>query len=221
MDKFAEHTLTGADSFSFPGGDLPELLDVGLEDGEEVLSPSDESPYTDDLVRIYLREMGMVSLLTRQGEVNLAQRMERGKLQVRKRLSRVPMVQKMVMAIYEDLRQARVKLRDLMEVAAPDEAVGERKSAEATQRFTKAAKLNRDLRALEERLASTPSRYVNVRAECSRKVVRLRIKFSQAIRELPFTAAKWAALGTAFKRAAEQSCDAFFAERFKHINAAA
>jgi RNA polymerase primary sigma factor len=204
MDNFAEHALTESDSFSFPAGDLPELLEAGLEEGDELLSPSEESPYTDDLVRIYLREMGMVSLLTRQGEVDLARRMERGKLMVRKRLSRVPMVQQMVMAVHEDLRQARVKLRDLMDVAAPDEKVGERKSAEAMQRFTKAAKLNRDLRALEDKVASTPSRFVNVRAEGDRKVVRLRIKFSQAIRELPFTSAKWAALGTAFKHAAEE-----------------
>jgi RNA polymerase primary sigma factor len=40
--------------------------------------PQEESIYTDDPVRVYLREMGAVPLLTREGEVNLARRMERG-----------------------------------------------------------------------------------------------------------------------------------------------
>jgi len=204
MDKFGESTLTESDSFSFPLGEAAELLDASLEDGGEDTSPSDESPYTDDLVRVYLREMGSVSLLTRQGEVSLARRMERGKLRVRKALSRASMVQQMVMVLYEDLRQAKVKLKDLMDISAADEAGSERKRVEAMRQLTKVAKLNRDLRAMEQRLASTPLRYVNVRAQLCRKLVRLRIKFSQAIRELPFSAARWTALRNAFKRAADE-----------------
>ena len=49
----------------------------------------EESIYTDDLVKVYLREMGAVPLLTREGELDLARRMERGKLQVRKAIPRV------------------------------------------------------------------------------------------------------------------------------------
>ena len=205
MDKFGEPTLTESDSFSFPLGEAPELLDASLEDGDEAAPPSDESPYTDDLVRIYLREMGSVSLLTRQGEVGLARRMERAKLRVRKLLSRAPTVQQMVMALHEDLRQAKVKLKDLMEISAADEAGGERKRVAAMRQFARVAKLNRDLRAMERRLASTPPRYVHVRGQLCRKVVRLRIAFSQAIRESPFTAARWTALRSAFKRAAEET----------------
>ena len=52
----------------------------------------EESVYTDDPVRVYLREMGSVSLLNRQGEIDLATRMERGKLLMRKAISRSPMV---------------------------------------------------------------------------------------------------------------------------------
>jgi len=44
----------------------------------------EESIYTDDPVRVYLREMGAVPLLTREGEVDLARRMERGKLRMQK-----------------------------------------------------------------------------------------------------------------------------------------
>jgi RNA polymerase primary sigma factor len=196
MEQFHEHSLEASDSFSL-------VLDEARV-SPEFLDAEHDSPYTDDPVRVYLREMGSVRLLTRQGEVNLAQRMERGKLRVRKALSRSPLVQQMAMAIYEDLRQAKVKLEDLIEISASQEAGGERTRVEAKQQFTKVAKLNRDLRAIEKKLASTPHRHVHVHAQLCHKQVRLRIKFSQAIREIPFSSPKWTAFGSAFKRAAEE-----------------
>ena len=57
---------------------------------------------TDDPVRIYLREMGAVPLLTREGEVDIAKRIERGHLRVLKALSRSPLVIRQVLAIGED-----------------------------------------------------------------------------------------------------------------------
>jgi RNA polymerase primary sigma factor len=59
---------------------------------EDFLYPQpavEESIYTDDLVRVYLREMGTVPLLTREREVDLARRMERGKLRMQKAISRL------------------------------------------------------------------------------------------------------------------------------------
>jgi len=206
--EFHEHNLAEADSFNIVLDEAAvsqEFLDADLEGGDEVGSPSEESAYTDDPVRVYLREMGSVRLLTRQGEVDLARRMERGKLRVRKVLSRSPIVQQMVVAISEDLRQGKVDLEDLIEISTKDEAGGGRKRAEALQQFTKVAKLNRELQAMESRLASAPRGHVHVRAELSRKLVRLRIRFSQAIRELPFSPAQWMTFGNAFRRAAAGS----------------
>ena len=203
--EFHEHNLAESDSFNMVLDDAPvsrEFLDADLEGGNEAGSPSEESAYTDDPVRVYLREMGSVRLLTRQGEVDLGRRMERGKLRVRKVLSRSPLVQQMVVAISEDLRQGKVDLEDLIEISAKDEAGGEGKRTAATQRFMKVAKLNRELQAMENRLASTPHRHVHVRAELCRKLVRLRIKFSQAIRGVPFSPAQWATFESAFKSAA-------------------
>ena len=205
MEQFHEHNLAESDSFSLVLDEAPEFLDADAEGTEEAASPSEEeSVFTDDIVRVYLREMGSVSLLTRQGEINLAQRMERGTLRVRKVLSRSPLVQQMVMGIYEDLRQGKVKPGDLIEISAPDEAGRERKRLEAMRLFTKAAKLHRDLQAMQERLASTPGRHVHVRAQLSGKLIRLRIRFSQAIRAIPFSPAQWSVFGSIFKRAAEE-----------------
>ena len=208
MAQFHEHNLAESDSFNIVLDEAAvsqEFVDADLEGSDEVGSPSEESAYTDDPVRVYLREMGSVRLLTRQGEVDLARRMERGKLRVRKVLSRSPLVQQMVMAIYEDLRQGKIDLEDLTEIGAKDEKGRLRKRTEAMQRFTKVAKLNRDLQAMEKKLASTPRRHVHVHAELSRKLVRLRIRFSQAIREVPFSPAQWATFGSAFRRTAAGS----------------
>jgi RNA polymerase primary sigma factor len=57
----------------------------------------EESIYTDDPVRVYLHEMGAVPLLTREAEVDLARRMERGKLRMQKAISRSALVQLVVL----------------------------------------------------------------------------------------------------------------------------
>jgi len=170
-------------SFTLVLDEAPESLEeTAIEGAEE--SPS-ESPFSDDPVRVYLREMGSVSLLTRQGEFNLARRMERGKLRVRKVLSRSPLVQQMVMALYEDLRRSKIKLEDLIEIDAPDEAGGD-----VMERFSKVAKVYRQL----------AGRQLAGRQLAGRDSVRLRIRLSQAIREIPFSPAQWAAFLSAFKK---------------------
>ena len=120
MQQFHEHNGAESDSFNLVLDETPiEFLEAQTENGEEPDSPVEESAYTDDPVRVYLREMGSVRLLTRQGEFDLARRMERGKLRVRKALSRSPLVQQMVVAISDDLRQGKVPLKDWIEVSAP------------------------------------------------------------------------------------------------------
>src|SRR5579862_1258950 len=67
--------------------------------------------YTDDNVRVYLREMGTVPLLTREGEIDLAKRMERGQLRARKTISRSALIQKM--AAEEICRQVKEGVKPL------------------------------------------------------------------------------------------------------------
>ncbi|MFZ0922578.1 MAG: RNA polymerase sigma factor region1.1 domain-containing protein, partial [Candidatus Acidiferrales bacterium] len=59
---------------------------------------------TNDPVRMYLREMGTVPLLTREGEVTIAKRIERGQNLVLKTITRSPVVLKEILAIGDDLR---------------------------------------------------------------------------------------------------------------------
>src|SRR5256886_13247524 len=60
---------------------------------------------TNDPVRMYLREMGTVPLLTREGEVAIAKRIERGQLVVMKSITRSPIVIKELIAVGDDLRK--------------------------------------------------------------------------------------------------------------------
>ena len=78
-----------------------------VHDGEDFAHahPAEESIYTDDPVRVYLREMGAVPLLTREGEVNLARRMERGKLRMQKAISRSALVQLVVVELAKQLKK--------------------------------------------------------------------------------------------------------------------
>ena len=75
-----------------PSSALDKKFDQEVEEGEDVeldLTPG-ALEKTNDPVRMYLREMGTVPLLTREGEVEIAKRIERGQLRVLKALSRSP-----------------------------------------------------------------------------------------------------------------------------------
>jgi RNA polymerase primary sigma factor len=90
------------------------------EEGEDVeldLSPGTLEK-TNDPVRMYLREMGTVPLLTREGEVEIAKRIERGQLRVMKAISRSPIVIREIVGLGEDLRRG---VRNIKEVVTFDE----------------------------------------------------------------------------------------------------
>jgi RNA polymerase primary sigma factor len=90
------------------------------EEGEDVeldLTPG-ALEKTNDPVRMYLREMGTVPLLTREGEVEIAKRIERGQLRVLKAISRSSIVIREVVALSEDLKRG---VRNIKEVVIFDE----------------------------------------------------------------------------------------------------
>ena len=99
---------------------LEKEFENEVEAGEDVeldLTPG-ALETTNDPVRIYLREMGVVPLLTREGEVDIAKRIERGQLRVLKALSRSPIVIRQILAIGEDLKRG---VRSIKEIVVFDE----------------------------------------------------------------------------------------------------
>jgi RNA polymerase primary sigma factor len=91
-------------------------LDKEVEGGNEVeLDPTGGAlEKINDPVRIYLREMGAVPLLTREGEVNIAKRIELGQLRTLKALSRSPIVIRQVLTVGKDLRRGVRSIRDIV-----------------------------------------------------------------------------------------------------------
>src|SRR5436309_5236575 len=93
-----------------------EKLGIEKEAGEDVeldLTPG-ALDKTNDPVRLYLREMGTVPLLTREGEVEIARRIERGKLAVIKSISRTPLVAKKVIELGDQLHSGERTIRELV-----------------------------------------------------------------------------------------------------------
>ena len=103
-----------------------------LEEGDEVLDldlPAGVGEKVNDPVRMYLREMGAVPLLTREGEVEIARRIERGQRTVLKSLSRTPLVIQKISAMGERWR-VTLSARDVVLVADPiltDDVVEEKR----------------------------------------------------------------------------------------------
>src|SRR5262249_33357299 len=186
----------------------PDFLDTDLHEAGEEFAPAsgEESVYTDDPVRVYLREMGAVPLLTRQGEVDLARRMERGKLRMQKALSRSSLVQQMVMSMYEAIRNSELNMDWVVDLGDPDgdEESKERARNEVRQLFAKMINAQRRAQSMQEKLRSTPRRQVHVRKRLASKLVRLEVQHSRAIRAIPFHPTEWKDFGRALERATDE-----------------
>ncbi len=108
-------------------------LDAKLEEAEDLLDlelPTPGGDKTNDPVRMYLREMGAVPLLTREGEVEIAKRIERGQNTVLKALSRSPLVIQKITAMGDEISRSAMSARDILQISDPiitDETVEERK----------------------------------------------------------------------------------------------
>ena len=166
---------------------LPSALEKGLENEGEA---SDEAQLdlslrtfekTDDPVRTYLREMGAVPLLTREGAVDVAKHIERGQLQVLKALSRSPIVIHEVLAIGKDLRQGIRSIRDIVVFDEEQEEVTEEtlqnRVVGLTRRIDELQKHYKRAGQLAERLPTIPSQkkghqYSRCRGKLGREIVR-------------------------------------------------
>ena len=144
---------------------------------------------TNDPVRMYLREMGTVPLLTREGEVEIAKRIERGKLAVLKSISQTPTIARTIIALGDKLRVGERTIRELVifnDEEITEERIEERarevlKQIEAVRRaFTEWIKRGEKLEAI---LKKDKKRY---RRQWW-KTQRARVELSQLIRRIEFT----------------------------------
>ena len=168
--------------------------DFELEEGEDVeldLTPGTLEK-TNDPVRMYLREMGTVPLLTREGEVEIAKRIERGQLRVLKAISRSPIVIREIVALGEDLKRG---VRNVKEVVIFDEEeltedVVQARVKATVARIDALVKHQKKIAVLEEKQAAPIA--AKVKASAARHtrwlIAREKVLISRIVRELKYTA---------------------------------
>jgi RNA polymerase primary sigma factor len=169
-----------------------KLLDRpdGGEDLELDLTPG-ALDKTNDPVRMYLREMGTVPLLTREGEVEIAKRIERGKLAVIKSISRTPTIARAIIDMGEQLRAGKRTIRELVifnDEEITDERVEER-AREVLRQIDAVKKSYGDWEKREQKLEDTPKRPAGPYRKARWKALRSRVQLSQLIRKIEFTEA--------------------------------
>ena len=165
--------------------------DFELEEGEDVeldLTPGTLEK-TNDPVRMYLREMGTVPLLTREGEVEIAKRIERGQLRVMKAISRSPIVIREIVALGEDLKRG---VRNVKEVVVFDEEELTEDVVQARVRSTVARidallKHQKRIAQLEEKQAASAKPSVKEARKTRWLIAREKVFVSRIVRELKYT----------------------------------
>jgi RNA polymerase primary sigma factor len=165
--------------------------DFDRESGEEPeldLTPG-ALDKTNDPVRMYLREMGTVPLLTREGEVAIAKRIERGKLAVIKSISRTPTIAKRILIMGDQLRAGERTIRELVifsDEEITDEVIQER-AEEVLGQIEEVRRARANYLKLNEKWAVT-ARTPKWKFRRARwKALRARIEVSRAIRRIEFT----------------------------------
>ncbi|HYO83221.1 MAG TPA: RNA polymerase sigma factor RpoD [Bryobacteraceae bacterium] len=216
-----------------PGADLEDVLvdmdSAGVEiledpraafsrqgpaDSEELAEldlPQDFVDKTNDPVRMYLREMGTVPLLTREGEIELARRIERGNRAVSKALSRSLLVAQGVLELGERVRKGESTVQEVLLIAEAEDEDAEGEADPQRNDFFRACASIRDLLTTARQLLHKmqtmprPARSKQFRSQWW-ELARTSVKLSRAIRELPLSGPSRRSLVARLRRAVDEIC---------------
>jgi RNA polymerase primary sigma factor len=172
-----------------------KLLDRTGEGSEELeldLTPG-ALDKTNDPVRMYLREMGTVPLLTREGEVEIAKRIERGKLAVIKSISRTPTIARLIIQMGDSLKAEERSIRELVtfvDEELTDEKIDDRKR-QVMRQIEAVRKAWQTVEKCKEKLENTGKGTTTKDKKKYRKArweaLRARVEESKLIRKIEFT----------------------------------
>jgi RNA polymerase primary sigma factor len=160
---------------------------------------------TNDPVRMYLREMGTVKLLDRQGEVDIAKRIEKGERKVFKALSANKIIRDEILKIYEAAKKDTRVIKETIDLAMPDDdgsvdtsnGDGEPKMPAATANkihdileiFEKIVKLDKRIKDNVVKLADPKKLTQAVLTKTQRAVERLELELAEELHRVDFTPA--------------------------------
>jgi RNA polymerase primary sigma factor len=147
---------------------------------------------TNDPVRLYLREMGSVPLLKREGEVVLAKRIERGHGRVLKTISRSPIILRELIAVGRELREGARSIKEIVQFGEEEitEEQLEEKTRQTLRIIDRIGKLYasgvKQLNRFEKASKSNKRGYARAR----RQLIQTRIEMSQLVRSINFNPAE-------------------------------
>jgi len=169
------------------GSDSTEVKEEAGEDGDLDLTPGSLEK-TNDPVRMYLREMGTVPLLTREGEVAIAKRIERGQLLVLKTISRAPLILKELVQVGEDLRNGSRSIKEIVQFDDEEltEEKIEAKTKETLKQIDKIGKLYLQAMKLAGKLEKVPKAKKKPYLHARYEVARTRVEMSRLVRDIDF-----------------------------------
>ncbi len=144
---------------------------------------------TNDPVRMYLREMGTVPLLTREGEVEIARRIERGEKNVVKALSRSKYVINQLLAYGQRIRAKEIQVEDLIIVDDDEEDSLDRKRRQVLDAMNRINRLSHRLEEHEKHLARLTEGSRRHR-EVQHSLARVRVQIGRVIRDMGLVTGK-------------------------------
>ena len=206
-DLLTDLDSAGVEILEEPKLDFEKSKDGEAEDLTDLELAQETGDKTNDPVRMYLREMGTVPLLTREGEIELAKRNERGQSAVRKALSRSPLVIREIIQLGEDLTRGAVSVRDILVlpefVISDDDFSAQHddllaRIAEIEKFYKKTQQCRQKLQAVSRQLK--PKQHRSLRYGLARNMVAI----SRIIRTVAFTTAVRRTLAGRLRRAVEE-----------------
>ncbi len=211
MDQFEDQFLTDAhEPLGLPFDEEANFFhpEEVHEDEFQASQQVEESIYTDDPVRVYLREMGSVPLLTREGEVELARRMERGKLRMQKAISRSPLVQLIAVEYAEQIRRDAEQLENLVDLGGGDVEEGStadaKRRSELRELFNNIALMHKKEQQLADKLEAVAATNKKGRRRASGRLARCKVEISRAIRAVPWLNSHWKQFAKEIERAVDE-----------------
>jgi len=205
-DLLTELDTAGVEILEEPKLEFDKKAEEAEEPGELDLV-QEINDKTNDPVRMYLREMGSVPLLTREGEIELAKRIERGQAAVRKAISRSALVINEILAMPQMLREDPVMIRDVLimpDLVVAEEMLPERAEEllaiidEIDKNYRKAQQCRQKLQAVSRGMK--PKMHRTLRWSLARTLVVI----SRLIRGIQFTSATRRSLAKNLRNVVEQ-----------------
>jgi RNA polymerase primary sigma factor len=168
--------------------DVQPRHEAAVSEDAELDQSASPPEKTSDPVRVYLREMGLVALLTREQEVTIAKRLERGSLRVLKTVTRSPIVLKALLVVAEDLRSGNRSIKEIVQIDEEDltEERVEEKTRQTLRTIDKIAKLLELGMKQRAKLESTGTSEKRAFRRAKWRLSRTRVEMSLLARSIEF-----------------------------------